>query len=169
MDSKSFLDLPKGTENQFLDSKSGFGFCLKERILKAANCNKKLLFGDWAFHILVFPTEYIITEMQEFHKFNCCDFIRTLFQTLLLRGVNIFPPFHPKTAKHAIFQTTTAQKPYPLGQDIPTYRKIPIISPGLTFVQNAFFAGIIFGGAYFRRGLTIKTTCKTLLKQPKTA
>ena len=25
MDSKSFLDFPKGTENSFLDSKSGFG------------------------------------------------------------------------------------------------------------------------------------------------
>ena len=33
------------------------------------------------------------------------------------------------------------------------YRKIPITSPGLLFVQKGFFAGLIFGGAYFRRGL----------------
>ena len=36
-----------------------------------------------------------------------------------------------------------------------TYRKIPIISPGLIFVQKAFFAGLIFGAAYFRRGLLL--------------
>ena len=33
------------------------------------------------------------------------------------------------------------------------YRKIPIISPGLIFAKKAFFAGLIFGGAYFWRGL----------------
>ena len=33
------------------------------------------------------------------------------------------------------------------------YRKIPIISPGLIFVQKASLAELIFGGAYFRRGL----------------
>ena len=33
------------------------------------------------------------------------------------------------------------------------YREIPIINPGLILVQKAFFAGPIFGGAYFRRGL----------------
>ena len=32
----------------------------------------------------------------------------------------------------------------------------PIISPGLILVQNAFFAGLIFGGAYFRRGLLLE-------------
>ena len=32
-------------------------------------------------------------------------------------------------------------------------RKIPMISPGLVFVQKAFFAGLIFRGAYFLRGL----------------
>ena len=37
-----------------------------------------------------------------------------------------------------------------------TYSEIPIISPGLTFVQKAFFAGLIFGGAYFRRGLLLE-------------
>ena len=50
------------------------------------------------------------------------------------------------------------------------YRKIPIISPGLIFVQKAFLLGLfsgelIFGGAYYWRevafrnglGLTIKT------------
>ena len=31
------------------------------------------------------------------------------------------------------------------------YRKIPITSPGLIFVQKAFFAGLILGGGYFRR------------------
>ena len=37
-----------------------------------------------------------------------------------------------------------------------TYRKIPIISPGLIFVQKAFnFAGLIFEGAYFRRDLLL--------------
>ena len=35
-----------------------------------------------------------------------------------------------------------------------TYRKIPIISPGLIFVRNAFLVGLfsgelIFGGAYY--------------------
>ena len=39
------------------------------------------------------------------------------------------------------------------------YRKIPIISPGLTFAQKAFFAGLIFGGAYFRRGLLMEGIC----------
>ena len=35
-----------------------------------------------------------------------------------------------------------------------SYRKIPIISPGLIFVQMALkFAGLIFGGAYLQRGL----------------
>ena len=36
------------------------------------------------------------------------------------------------------------------------YRKIPIIRPGLMFVQKAFFAGLIFGGAWFRRGLLLE-------------
>ena len=52
-----------------------------------------------------------------------------------------------------------------------TYRKIPIISPGLIFVQKAFLLGLflgelIFGGAYYWRDfafqngldLTMKTT-----------
>ena len=39
---------------------------------------------------------------------------------------------------------------------LPTYRKIPMISPGLIFVQKAFFGGLIFGGAYFRRGLLLE-------------
>ena len=71
------------------------------------------------------------------------------------------------------------------------YRKIPIIRPGLIFVQKAFFLGLfseglIFGGAYFWRslfseglitggnfafqnglGLTIKQL-KTLRQKPKT-
>ena len=36
------------------------------------------------------------------------------------------------------------------------YHKIPIISPGLIFVQKAFLMGLFFGGAYtlyFQRGL----------------
>ena len=33
----------------------------------------------------------------------------------------------------------------------PNEIKIPIISPGLTFAQKAFLAGLNFGGAYFRR------------------
>ena len=36
------------------------------------------------------------------------------------------------------------------------FRKILIISPGLTFVQKAFFAGLIFGGANFPRGLLLE-------------
>ena len=36
------------------------------------------------------------------------------------------------------------------------YRKTPIISPGLIFFQNPFFAGLIFGGAYFWRGLLLE-------------
>ena len=40
------------------------------------------------------------------------------------------------------------------------YRKIPIINPGLIFVQKTFALGLfsgerIFGGAYFRRGLLL--------------
>ena len=32
------------------------------------------------------------------------------------------------------------------------YRKIPIISPGLIFLQKVtFFGGLIFGGAYYWR------------------
>ena len=34
--------------------------------------------------------------------------------------------------------------------------KIPIISTGLIFVQKDFFAGLIFGEAYFRRGLLLE-------------
>ena len=42
-------------------------------------------------------------------------------------------------------------------RSVAIYRKIPIISPGLIFVQKAFpVAGLIFGGAYFRRGLLSK-------------
>ena len=36
------------------------------------------------------------------------------------------------------------------------YRKIPIISPGLTFCSKGFFAGPVFGGAYFWRGLLLE-------------
>ena len=36
---------------------------------------------------------------------------------------------------------------------VDVYRKIPIISHGLIFVQKAFF---IFGGAYFRRGVLLE-------------
>ena len=36
------------------------------------------------------------------------------------------------------------------------YCEIPIICPGLVFVQKAFFAGLIFGGAYFRRSLLLE-------------
>ena len=36
------------------------------------------------------------------------------------------------------------------------YRKIPIVSPRFTFVQKAYFAGLIFGVAYFRRGLLLE-------------
>ena len=35
------------------------------------------------------------------------------------------------------------------------YRKIPIIVPGLIFVKG-FFAGLIFGGAYFPRALSLE-------------
>ena len=38
------------------------------------------------------------------------------------------------------------------------YRKNPIISLGLIFVQKAYFAGLIFGGAYFWRGLLLEGT-----------
>ena len=36
------------------------------------------------------------------------------------------------------------------------HRKIPIISPGLIFVQKAVLLGFIFGGAYFQRGLLLE-------------
>ena len=39
------------------------------------------------------------------------------------------------------------------------YCKILIISPGLIFVQKAFFAGLIFRGAYFRRVYYWKEFC----------
>ena len=35
------------------------------------------------------------------------------------------------------------------------YRKIPIISPGLIFVQKAFLLGLFFSGAYFSERLII--------------
>ena len=34
--------------------------------------------------------------------------------------------------------------------------KIAIIIPGFVFVQSAFFGGLIFGGAYFQRGLLLE-------------
>ena len=33
------------------------------------------------------------------------------------------------------------------------YRKIPKISPGTYIFQKALFEGLVFGGAYFRKGL----------------
>ena len=36
------------------------------------------------------------------------------------------------------------------------YRKIPIISPGLIFVQKAFLVGLFLGGACFQRGLFLE-------------
>ena len=35
------------------------------------------------------------------------------------------------------------------------YCKIPVITPGPIFVQKSFFGGLIFGGAYFRRGFNV--------------
>ena len=35
-----------------------------------------------------------------------------------------------------------------------TYRKIPKISPGAYIFSKALFEGLIFGGAYIRRGLS---------------
>ena len=35
-----------------------------------------------------------------------------------------------------------------------TYRKIPKISPGAYIFSKTLFEGLIFGGAYFRRGLS---------------
>ena len=58
------------------------------------------------------------------------------------------------------------------------YRKIPIISPGLIFVQKAFLLGLfpgkfIFGGAYYRKEFCISKWVgldnKNSLKQLKTA
>ena len=37
-----------------------------------------------------------------------------------------------------------------------TYRKIPKISPGAYIFQRPFFEGLIFGGAYIRRGLSVE-------------
>ena len=34
------------------------------------------------------------------------------------------------------------------------YRQIPKISPGAYIFQRPFFKGLIFGGAYIRRGLS---------------
>ena len=47
-----------------------------------------------------------------------------------------------------------------VGFDCPVYRKIPIISPGLIFVQKAFLLGLFlgelnFGGAYYWREFCI--------------
>ena len=36
------------------------------------------------------------------------------------------------------------------------YPKIPLISPGLKFVQKAFSLGLYSGGAYYRRGLLLE-------------
>ena len=57
-----------------------------------------------------------------------------------------------------VVSKTTAVSKTPLSysesfHDCLGYRKIPIVSPGLIFVQKAFLAGLIFGGAYFRSGL----------------
>ena len=48
---------------------------------------------------------------------------------------------------------------------MPTYRKIPIISPGLIFVQKAFLLGLysgelIFGGAYYCREFCVSKWVK---------
>ena len=44
---------------------------------------------------------------------------------------------------------------HPFRKPQKQYRKGPIIGPGLIFIQNVF-AGLIFGGAYFRsRGLLL--------------
>ena len=41
-------------------------------------------------------------------------------------------------------------------KNVKEYHKIPIISPGLIFVQKGCFAGLIFGGAYIRRSLLLE-------------
>ena len=43
-----------------------------------------------------------------------------------------------------------------MGQSKIKYREILIISPKLIFAQKAFFTGLIFGGAYFRRSLLLE-------------
>ena len=39
------------------------------------------------------------------------------------------------------------------------YRKIPKISPGAYFLSEALFEGLIFGGAYIRRGVSTEEKC----------
>ena len=41
-----------------------------------------------------------------------------------------------------------------IGPPCRKYRKIPKISPGAYIFQKALFEGLIFGGAYIRRGLS---------------
>ena len=54
-----------------------------------------------------------------------------------------------------------------------TYRKIPKISPGVYIFQRPFLKGLIFGGAYSRRGLStegnlrFKIDSATLIVQGK--
>ena len=55
------------------------------------------------------------------------------------------------------------------------YCKTRIVSPGLIIIcSKDFFAGLIFGGAYFRRGLLLEGFCVSNWvgldnkKQPKT-
>ena len=47
--------------------------------------------------------------------------------------------------------TATSQKQFLL-----LYRKIPIISPGAYICSKGLFVEFIFGGAYFRRGVSLE-------------
>ena len=58
---------------------------------------------------------------------------------------------------------------YVLGSINETYRKFPIISPGLIFVQKAFLLGLfsgelIFGGACYRKEFCVSKWCGLSIK-----
>ena len=69
------------------------------------------------------------------------------YASLSLRSCSLFLHNHTINNWNSHARENKVLKVFLLGMIHTYYSKIPIISPGLIFVQS-FFAGLIFGGAY---------------------
>ena len=69
--------------------------------------------------------------------------------------LGLAPTYYSADTRTTNTQRRTVHTPI-AGHYQKIYRKIPIIRPGLIFVQKAVLLGLISGGAYFRRGLLLE-------------
>ena len=72
----------------------------------------------------------------------------------------VFPRVHTRMAEISTPFQTSGQSMYPILDQNGKYRNIPILSPGLTFVQKAVLLGLfsgelIFGGACYQKEFCI--------------